>query len=345
MAGFKTFGTSIVYPPSIDSRVRDVGAAHVWRATSTEDPTRQFWCDEDGMRSWHSRPLSDEENREGLSRARQLLVRARTPEVVESVVSLVHCGVLAAYPDLQQNTETALVYELDDPRWAGGTQSPIDPVRCWDQADIGVRAAAAAWSDTSAVYALQKYRFSLERDWFTPHSADPIHRDVFAYKYDDPRSQVSAAFSIVAAYSVIEELGLEVRSSQQRPRFLNGTPQWNPEVLSDLNRRLEAAGIPSTTTIAWLHRGARTRVEREMSPSLGVPADWSRRYEVRDKELLIADAIHYVSWLRNFVAAHKFRALASEVSPYDPHNAQAVARRLLLGYLGLWDYLLARVSA
>jgi len=71
---------------------------------------------------------------------------------------------------------------------------------------------------------------------------------------------------------------------------------------------------------------------------------WNRKYGVRDKELAIADAIHYASWLRNFVAAHKLRALASEVSPYDVHNVQMVARRVLLGHLGLWDYLFSRVS-
>lgn len=337
MGGFKTFGTSIVFPPSIDSRVRSVGVRNLWRADTTADPTRQFWCDEDGLRRWHSAPVDDDKVR-GLVPARQLLVHARTADTVEAVVSLVHCGCLAAYPDLERNHETALVYELDDPRWAGGPHSPIDPVQCWDQVDMGVRAAAAAWSDSGAMYALLKYRFSLERDWFTPHSAAPIHRDIFAYKYDDPRSQVDAAFSIVAAYSVIEELGLEIRSSQQKPRFLPGS-QWNPDVLSDLHGRLEAAGIPSTTTMAWFRRGARTKIESGISPSLGRPADWNSRYGVRDQQLSIADAIHYASWLRNKVAAHKFRALATEVSPYDVHNTQRVARRVLLGYLGLWDCL------
>lgn len=257
-----------------------------------------------------------------------------------------HCGCLAAHPDFLQSPETAFVYDLNDDRWAVPLQSSIDAFQCYEQADVGVRAAARAWADPTAHYALLKYRFSLEQNWSTPHSAAPRHRDIFAEKYDDRRTQVSAAFSIVAAYSVIEELGLEVRSSQRKPRFIKGAGgTWNPEVLSCLNMRLEAAGIPEDTTISWLRRGARTKVEREIESPLGRPAEWSRRYGVRDKELRIADAIHYVSWLRNFVAAHKFRALASEISPYDVHNAQMVARRLLLGYLGLWSYLVPSASA
>ena len=259
------------------------------------------------------------------------------------MVSLIHCGCLAAYPDLFQNRESSFVYDLED---AAGDEVPpssiADGFQCFDQASIGVEAAARAWGNSGAEYALLKYRFSLERDWFTPHSAAPRHRDIFAYKYDDPRSQVNAAFAIVAAYSVIEELGLEVRSSQKKPRFLKDSGNaWNPEVLDDINARLEAAGIPADSTVGWLWRGSRTDVEREIDPKLGKQAEWNRRFGTRDRMLALADAIHYVSWLRNYIAAHKLRAIATEVSPYEVHNAQMVARRVLLGFLGLWNRLVS----
>jgi hypothetical protein len=71
----------------------------------------------------------------------------------------------------------------------------------------------------------------LKLDWFTPHSAAPSYGQIFTNSYIDYEYHVDAAFAIVAAFSVIEELGLEVRSSRENPRFVGAAKdEWNPQV-------------------------------------------------------------------------------------------------------------------
>lgn len=345
MAGYKTFGTSVILPASIDRFTRGIGVRHRWRTDTRPDPTAGYWCDDSGDIRLITFRDSSERDTQGLVPARQLLVRARDRETAEEVASLVHCGCLAAYPDILRLPESPpFVYELGSSGFDENRMGLlVNEFREYRQADVGVRAAKAAWGDMGAIYALHKFRFSLNLDSFTPHSADPRYGEVFGSKYEEPRQHVSAAFAVVAAYAVIEELGLEIRSSKAKPRFLE-KKHWNPVVLDDALRRLERAGISGDDQIAWLRRGSPTRVEREIAPKFGVPCDWNREYGVRDKYLTIPEAVHYVSWLRNFVAAHKFRVQVTALSPYDVHNAQSVARRVLLGYLGLWAYLRTQID-
>jgi hypothetical protein len=51
----------------------------------------------------------------------------------------------------------------------------------------------------------------------------------------------------------------------------------------------------------------------------------------------IIEALHAASILRNFIFAHRFDKVAESVSPYDVHNMQTLARRLILNTLGLFD--------
>jgi hypothetical protein len=100
--------------------------------------------------------------------------------------------------------------------------------------------------------------------------------------------------------------------------------------------RLGEVGIDAAEEIEWVIRGALRRIERELQPILGYDSSWSNGSEVRDRILKVVDAIHYSTFIRNFVAAHKFGELVGELGPYDVFNVQAVARRLLLGCLGIW---------
>jgi hypothetical protein len=51
----------------------------------------------------------------------------------------------------------------------------------------------------------------------------------------------------------------------------------------------------------------------------------------------VIDAIHYVSFLRSLIAAHKTdKRLVKGLSAYEVANAQFLARRLLMEKMGFW---------
>jgi hypothetical protein len=65
-------------------------------------------------------------------------------------------------------------------------------------------------------------------------------------------------------------------------------------------------------------------------------APWAR-WDVRDIQIDVVDAIAHVSWLRSKVSAHKSDPQSVRLlSVYDVSNAQRLARRLLLETLGFW---------
>lgn len=255
-----------------------------------------------------------------------------------NVQSLIYGGILLAYPDLLNSKMPP------DPIAVDGLSPELlaDEPFCsyfsyHENALYGCTVASKAWPDSSLIYAIEKLKLSLSLDWFTPHSASPRHGQVFSNEHPEFSYHVNAAYAIVTAFAAIEELGLDVRSSQQKPRFIGQDKDtWNPDVKQNLIDRLNAVGIDDNETVFWVYRGLPTPIESETRPRLGGTASYSDNDIIRDRELHLIDAIHYASWLRNFVAAHKFRDLAEALSPYDVHNVQLLARRLVLGKLDLW---------
>lgn len=148
-----------------------------------------------------------------------------------------------------------------------------------------------------------------------------------------PSDHVRFAYAVIAAYAVIEQLGLEVRASASRPSFVNGA--WNPPVRADLEARLVSAGVDLHNHEVWHLRGPKTRIERARALTLLKRAQWAYG-PVRDIEVDVVDAIAGVSWLRSRAAAHKLGDLGRSLSVYDVANAQLLSRRLLLEALGLF---------
>lgn len=183
-------------------------------------------------------------------------------------------------------------------------------------------------------YAIAKYAFSTSL--YSVHAVDlEPHRSphlCISLFYND---HIRFAHSIIAAYSVIEELGFNVPASPKKPSMIEG--KWNPSVKTDLENKLKKAGINLEDKLLWTIRGPRRKIENKKSPSLLERASWSRG-QVRDAEIEVIDGINYASWIRSHVASHKLRDLASSLSPYDVINVQHLARRLTLESLGFWRY-------
>jgi hypothetical protein len=160
---------------------------------------------------------------------------------------------------------------------------------------------------------------------------DPSHWIPGRFVLNSPEHHVHCAYSILSAYSAIEELGFEIRASQAVPSHIGG--RWNPEVKAELEGRLENGGIDISETFLWTLRDTPTRIEKTRPPAVKSKAPWAY-WKVRDSEVELVDAIAYASWLRSKISAHGLNDLSESLSYYDVANTQHLARRLLLERLG-----------
>ena len=162
---------------------------------------------------------------------------------------------------------------------------------------------------------------------------DPSHWYHGAAVSPFPTDHVRLAYSIVAAYAVLEQLGIEVRATTNRPSRHGAT--WDPKVRVDLAKRLAARGVDVSEPAIWVTRGTPRRVNRSGKTKPLGRAPWAGG-RIRDAEIDLLDAIADLSWLRSKVASHRLDESAESLTPYDVENAQYLARRLFASAAGWW---------
>jgi len=305
----------------------------------TTEPTGTFWeSADDRLESWHKDPQA-RHRFETTVPADELIIIAENEGIAEDVLSTIKGGILLAYPDFNNlplvadlNSVEEIQPDIYKDEYFRNYYKQVDYV------GYGCRVLKEAYERADFQYAIEKFKLSLKINSMTPHSANPKHAQMFKHYDPDKSYHTSGAFAITAAFSVVEELGLEVRSSSKKHRFLdNEKGTWNPSVLHDIEERLKKIGITKKDTFDWIFRGDKTEVEKELKPYFGFDSEWTKLNEdVRDKTLTFPEAIHNLSYLRNFITSHKFSTLTQFISPYDIFNAQSLARNLILRSLGLW---------
>ncbi|MEW5597008.1 hypothetical protein ABGT24_26670 [Peribacillus frigoritolerans] len=303
-----------------------------------EDPSYLNWVDKKDkstlMRQYQ--PTSDEVNKllKDYNRAFELIVYAPNEDIAQNISNLIHGGRLLAYPNVFHNPSPKNVNDIqyDFILYENYRQDEIN-----ESMLFACLVAARSWKNKNLIYSIEKYRFSLQLDSFTPHSASPIHGQVFSVEDREYSYHVSAAYAFLSAYSIIEELGLDIRSSQEKPRFTK-SKEWNPVVKEDIIKRLSGIGVNEFETINWLIRGTPSELYTSIKPKLGINSKWSDGEIVNDQEMKIYDAIHYCSYIRNYFIGHKFDEVISYINPYDIYNVQMLVRRLILGKLDLWSF-------
>ncbi len=310
------------------------------------EPSNCYWESKDGKSSSISCGGRDPHTiREDEIPMNELLIETADEAVCEDFLSVVQGGMLLAYPDASIVHNFIFTTEYDSSKnYIYSDKNFFSYLKKFDDTAFGCLIAEKTIKDNQLVYAIEKYKTSIGLTSFNPRSADPRYGQVFDH-YDVKREyHTKAAFAIISAFSVIEELGLEVRSSQKKPRFTNPeNGEWNPEVLADIQKRLNESNIPNDMTFDWIYRGTPTRIEQEIKPYFGFDSEWTKYGEaVRDKTLTMPEAIHNASYLRNFIAAHKFNELTQHISPYDVFNVQTLVRELILNKLNLWQTMLDR---
>ncbi|HEX5328768.1 hypothetical protein [Sulfuricurvum sp.] len=305
------------------------------------DPTKRFWASSDGVAMSYQTSFETREdyifNIDNMVLCYELQISAKSSEEAFNILSIIKAGMYLGYPELLQEhglpfpievTKSSINVCNTQPFWS---QFIYD-----DKIDIGLFTYKAAKDDTQRIYALEKYKLSLEQDSITPHSGHPKYGQIFENESSMHSTHVKQLTSVILAYSVIEEIGCEIRASEKNPRFIKG--KWNPEVWDETINRLEKKGIAVDEKFVWIFRGDDTPIHKEFTDDFGVLANYNDENIVRDRELHIIEAIQFASYLRNFVAAHRFNEKSKYISPYDVYNVQMLARKLLMQSMGIWSY-------
>lgn len=315
-----------------------------WTITFVPDPSQRFWFHERGMMVIsHPEELSSEVV-DGIPG--QLLLIDSVEEAMANNIAQLICaaydiiegnpgdrlGIRSVFPLPEDATERSGIYD-NVFRTRGFFEQFVSP----PELPVVVATAAKAWSSNSLIYAIHKLSRSFAAESITWWSAHPRYGQMFEKYSPLYAAHVGTSIAINLAFSAIEELQLQVKSSPSNKRWLDlKAGQWNPDVLEDLRVRLRAAHIDPDTTMNWIVRGDRSLDESEIVPALGIPAPYSDGQMVRDVEVTLPDALHICSFIRNYMTAHRFGEASPFLGPYEVHNAQCLARQLILSACSLW---------
>lgn len=313
-----------------------------------DDPTKRFWCstDECSLTQKSSFKAHKDNQLELLNHEniplQEILIFSKSKDEMQNYLSLIKTGIFLGTTVYSMGLETILEEGEKSHYLINNIETYWNQYNHCEGIDIGFYTLNQVIdNDVRCIYALEKYRFSIESEGFNPYSANPRYGQLFDNNSPIYSEHVNQLMAIVSAYSVIEELGCEIRSSKENPRFLdNQTCQWNDKVWKETENRLQSKNIDTSYKFQWTLRGGDTIIHKDFKYHLfGEESPSNDRAEVKDRMLHIIEAIQFSSYLRNMVAAHKFTSKSSAISPYDLHNVQMVARYLIMQYLGIWDYI------
>lgn len=312
--------------------------------TLLPEPSKHFWQSNEGgnIRIFSKSRVDKYNNTEDIPE-NELIIHSENEHKAEDILSAIYCGILLAYPEPTIINKTTLITEYDIQKNEWYQEKPFsDYYKRLENTGFGCKVAMIAMKYKEVRYAIEKYKVSIELDSFSPNSAHPKYGSLFENYPIKYEYHTRSAFAIISAFSVVEELGLEIRSSSKNPRFIDSEKGiWNPKVYNNLTARLNKIGIKNDLTIDWIYRGKPTEIEKIIKPFFGKDSEWVKYGKnVRDKSLTFPEAIHNASYLRNFIAAHKFNELTKYISPYDVFNVQGLARKLVLYKMGLWETML-----
>jgi hypothetical protein len=104
---------------------------------------------------------------------------------------------------------------------------------------------------------LYKYLFACTQHSNYIVDLDPSHGEYHKLNRN-PADCLRYSYAIIAHYSIIEELGLEIRASNKNPSKINN--QWNQLVKKDLEKRLINSKINLNVKAYWNLRSRPTKI-------------------------------------------------------------------------------------
>lgn len=338
-----TFRTFIIVDSKTAIALEQLTYPAEWRLQFLDDPSLRHWEYTDGSGFLTRMGNGDNHSDKGMIPAKEVLILAESEAMAENIFSLMHSSSLLAYPDKYKIKSTSGLMEVRNSQTIDFKDSSLGDYFIRNEyLYIGVLILLKSWGNPSNLYSIEKYEVTIGLDSFTPHSANPIYGQVFDNFNPSYHYHVIASYAVICAFSIIEEIGLEIRSSAAKQRFIKEGENslWNPVIYNETDNRLKEIGLSASYNFHWVERGAETEVQKDIKPKFGVPV-YPDHLEIRDVNVELIEAIHRCSYIRNFIAAHKFQALTQFISPYGVYNVQSVSRLLLIHKLGLWSNLLS----
>lgn len=111
-------------------------------------------------------------------------------------------------------------------------------------------------------------------------------------------------------------------------KITNG--EWNPKVKKIVLNRLKKIYVDGEDKITFVIRGKEEVLTRQVKDQLGRQSKHQVYEDVYDINLTIVDALHYLSYIRNYYLAHELSNKVRNIGVYDVNNAQMLERYLLL---------------
>jgi len=339
-----SFCSFLVLNPYHSKLLDSIETPSSWNLKLCPDPSGRFWFDGYVERSIsHPEFLGSQKDDEA---AGELLLVEGDKDLADNIINLISAVLVVIEGMPSERVGLRYGFEIPDDEQEKEsifknvfrTHGFFEQFLHHPELPIAIKVAANAWNDRSTIYAIHKLSKSFEEESITWWSAAPRYGEIFAKSSDLYRSHVGTATAINLAFSGIEELQLQLKSSPQNQRWSDiSSAEWNPVVLKDIEKRLRSSGIDPADRLNWIVRGEETEAEAEITPSLGVPTDYSDGQVVRDTELTIPEALHVCSYIRSFMTAHRLSSAAPWLGPYEVHNAQSLLRRLILSKCGVWN--------
>ncbi len=272
----------------------------------------------------------------------EFILNADSPEIAQNVLFNVLCSAAVIKGTVSWSNEVHYPHEFGTIDEIHEIDSFIRPVKGFSDVSIPsyFYLASLASRDNNLTNSIVKYQLSTEI--YSQHYID-LQEGLNWKTTDFNFIQIRFAYAIIAAYSIIEELGLDINASTDKPSKLeNG--DWNPVVLENLVNRLKNSNINIQKDISWMIRGYETEIEKKRPIKITRVAEWSDPTDsehdfikkVKDGYVYLPDAINHISFLRSSISSHKVGEKIKNLSVYDVFNAQFLARRLILEKVGLW---------
>jgi hypothetical protein len=191
--------------------------------------------------------LSSKRNRR-CSNSREIIIHTTSQSIAQRALDLISASLYLFGGDpLVFDAETQLIaYNMNELKSAllrdPDREREISLPGYVSRSSIPIACAIAAKASRNRkwVYGIMKYNFSI--DLYSQHRVDlePFISPHLGVSFF-PSDHITFCHAILSAYSVIEEIGLEVRASAKKPSRING--QWNPSVKQDLEDRLQKAKV------------------------------------------------------------------------------------------------------
>jgi hypothetical protein len=188
--------------------------------------------------------------------------------------------------------------------------------------------ASRAFTDSHKENAVFKFQLAREICDVNPMELKPYYTEGYSSPF--PYDHLKYAYVIVITYSVLEELGLEIRTNGEYSTIKDGK-EWNPVVLENLKCRLNKKNISPDNKIPWVVRG---NIKRPFKKNIDKTSycEWSDKKSVSDFDISVVDAILELSYMRSKMSSHGVGERASDLAICDVENAYCLVRIILLNY-------------